>query len=703
MKFLSAPHITLYDDDQDKYPPPIKDTTTSRYLGVNLRFHGKKASKTDEKWIDQDKKGLVKCFLPFADQYLVEYEDGSTEKVSESAVIDGMIALIKSPFFSSPDPTKKCNGDARIWKNDGYVDNDKLGPLCRKRQRVETTSSLDVQEIPSGSVAVVEDMVDDDEQDDDVVFVDHMEVIANTDREMETEMNSLDITSSASGSSATRENSLEMASHPLKKPMQVNRDDAMSQDDVVKIQRCHQKELNNKELAIDTMPVDTVQHETQKEVPFYIVDTKPHVAVKPLPKRTMAFELLRTALLNLLDRREASAVKIALQYDLLRNSDVRDRDAVIRFMDAGGLLVLNHLLNLFATEVLDDDDIENKEDSITNLVAKMRQLMERDAELLYVLKLVAMLPTPSRDQVIASNIGKTINYLSKTHGPPGRRRALPKCISALAKWVKTSWIKNIPSASKPVPKASVHTQHLLDRPQQQARRGGRGGSFGRRSLQWKRRQLPPSHRSQRQVSSSSEMLAGHHVSQDNTLIPRLSRPKQVAQSQRSVAAHAPSQLPVPRCVRGNLKPDWMRQRENLSRSRFCIDDTTNVDTRLCQGSRVQPIKNAIAPTSQAPTTQDQNPDQHEDAGGPDGVYGRAQRLRFGKRWSIQKFRRKDPPGALRQPLESSYSVSSYRRSEYSNQHMVHVPPVPHSSREPRSILRRVSRYNDEPVIDGPGR
>ncbi|CAI5714169.1 unnamed protein product [Peronospora destructor] len=417
----------------------------------------------------------------------------------------------------------------------------------------------------------------------------------------------------------------------------------------------------------------------------------------------MAFELLRTSLLNLLDHREASVVKNARQYDLLRNADVRDRDAVIRFMDADGLFVLNHLVNAFATEVLDDEIRKAKRTVLRIRLEKIREPMERDDELLHVLKLVAMLPTPSRNQVIASNIGKTVNYLSKLQGPPGRRSALPKCITALAKWIKTSWIKNIPAASKSTPKASVKTRQLLNRPQQQARRGGHGRSSGRRSLPLNRWQPPPSQRPQRQVSSASGLPNKDHALQDNTPIPRQSRQRQVVQPQQPVAASSLSYLPVSRRVRDSLKPDWIRQKENLSRSRFCVVDNTNADTRLYRSSQAHSITNVMTSSSQAPTQQQKHPDQHEDAGGPDGVFGRAQRLRFGKRWSIQEFESRDPPGTLRQLPGSSYSVPSYDRSQYSDQHLVHVPPVPHSSRQPRPILQRVSRYNDEPAIDGLGR
>ncbi|KAG7381993.1 hypothetical protein PHYPSEUDO_005407 [Phytophthora pseudosyringae] len=688
MKFLSAPNIELHDDDQDEFPPPVRDTATSRYLGVKLR-RSRQDSSDDDSYVDEDIRGHVTCFLPFGDRYCVEYEDGSTEEVSESAVIDGMIALIKSPFFSSPSRKKTGNGSVRARRSIDELDEVEVAPVRRKRQRVEATTrgDDDVQEIPSGSVAVVENVAD-EQKSDDVVILDQAEVEAGAGKETEPAPNILEIMSSTVGNT-TRENSLEMASHPEEEPMHVGEDEVADQDDAVEI--LESEESANNEPALDATSANAAQGEKQRAVPFYSIDKKPHAAIEPLPKRAMAYELLRASLLNLLDRREASAVKIAMQYDLLGNPDVRDRDAVIRFINADGLLVLNHLLNSFATEVLDNEDEESKGDS----PEMTHERMARDDELLHVMKIVAMLPTPSRDQVIASNIGKTINYLSKTRGPPGRKSALPKCIIGLAKWIKSSWIKNIPPASKSSPKASTNPRQPASRPQQQARRGGRSGSSGRPSLQLNRRPPPPSQRPQHQASSASRVPPEEQrVAVDNSLIARL--------SQRQTP---PSQAPAPRRVTGGLKPDWMRHKENLSRSRFCIDDNANVDTRLYRDSRTRPITNVpvVASSSQASAQQNQNPDQHEGAGGPDGVFGRPQRLRFGKRWSTQEFGIKDPPGTLRQPPASSYSMSSYGRSQYSGQYeSVQVPPVPHSSRRPRSILRHVSRYNDEPVIDGPG-
>ncbi|KAI9921580.1 hypothetical protein PsorP6_001186 [Peronosclerospora sorghi] len=657
MKFLSAPNIELHNDDHDEFPPPIKDTITSRYLGAILRRPREGSGSDTMTDVDDDVRGFVKCYLPFGDRYLVEYEDGTEDEISESAVIEGVLALLKSLFFS-PKRKKLRHESIRTKKHTrGFIDELNDEPTRQKRRRL---GDMITQEIPVGSVEVVEDAAGD-----------NLELITEVKMEMEAAPSILDMMSSST-SEATRQNALERASHPvdeLKEGKEV--DSSARRQEVTKSMR---------ETVKDTKQLE-------KTVAYYVVNTKPHVAVEPLPRRAMAFELLRASLLNLLDHREAISVRTAMQYDLLQNPDVRDRDAVIRFVNADGLTVLNRLLNSLANDNWDDEN-EEKDGEHSS-----RDRMKLDNELLHVLKIVAMLPTPSRDQVIASTVGKTINYLCKTGGPPGRQNALPKCITALAKWIKTSWIKNIPSAPKP--KAISHNSSTQPphRLQQQARRGGRGGSSGRPSLQLNRRQLPPPQR----PFPISKTQEEHQGLRNNLALSGLARPNQVAEVQSKGPSALPH-LPVSRRVHGGLKPDWMRQKENLSRSRFCLDDTATMDKKIGLVSSAPVV---TSPPSAVPP-QDHNPDQHEGAGGPDGVFGRPQKLRFGKRWSTREFGIQDPPDTLRQSsIRSSYATPSYGHSRYPNQHSVHMPPVPPPTRRPRSILRRVSRYNDEPALDGP--
>ncbi|CEG40139.1 uncharacterized protein PHALS_10354 [Plasmopara halstedii] len=630
MKFLSASNIELYDNDHDVFPPPVKDTTTSRYLGVKLR-RPYQASSEIEGDVDEDVRGQVTSFLPFGNRYCVNYEDGSTSELSESAVIDGMIALIKSPFFSSPSRQKTRKKSIRT-RNSALNLNDDVVSVRRKRQRVETFFDQDVQEIPLGSVAIVENATS-PQNDDDVIIIDQMKVEAGSDTRTESAPNILQITNGAL--TTPREISLEMASHPVEEDMLVDDEGTADLDSKILSDSSDiSRKSASKGSASDSTESDAIEANIQKSVPSYVIHKTLHEAVEPLPRRAMAFELLRASLLNLLDRPEVTKVKIAMQYDLLRNPDIRDRDAVVRFMDADGLFVLNTLLSSFATEVIEDEKTESLDESTTR-------------------------------------------------GPPGRLRALPNCLNSLAKWIKSSWIKNIPPAKQQSRKTSFNTQQTAHRSHQKARRGGRGGSSGRPSIQLNRR--------------SKTSPEGEHFAASNTEISRLSRSGQTPSQLVPSLKASPLQSLSQRRVSGGLKPDWLRRKENLSLARFCIDDNASADTRLYQNSQARPISD-VSVAQKSPSS-----DQHVDAGGPDGVFGRAQRLRFGKCWSTQEFGINDPPGTLRQPPKSTYPISSYGRSQYSNQsESVQVPPMPFSSHRPRSILRQISRYNDEPAIDGPG-
>ncbi|KAG6621920.1 Sulfate Permease (SulP) Family [Phytophthora cinnamomi] len=309
MKFLSAPNIELHDDDQDDFPPPVKDTSTSRYIGVKLR-RPRQSSSDDDSYVDEDVRGQVTCFLPFGDRYCVEYEDSSTEEVSESAVIDGMVALIKSPFFSSPSRKKTRNGSIRTRQRSDFSDDEsEIAPVRRKRQRVETETDAGAEQIPSEAVTTVESSAD-EQKEDDVVLADQTEPEVGVSEETEPAPNILEIMNSAIGTT-TRENALEMASHPVEEPMQVDEGEVADQDHEVEVVESRE-EPSTAEPAADSAVSAAPQTEKKNEVPFYIIDKKPHEATEPLPKRAMAFELLRASLLNLLDRREATVVKMAM-------------------------------------------------------------------------------------------------------------------------------------------------------------------------------------------------------------------------------------------------------------------------------------------------------------------------------------------------------------------------------------------------------
>ncbi|KAG7395501.1 hypothetical protein PHYBOEH_003692 [Phytophthora boehmeriae] len=393
MKFLSAPNVELHSDDQDAFPPPVKDETTSRYLGVSLRRPRDESIAAENK-VQEDLRGRVTCFLPFADKYQVEYEDGTTEHLTEAAVIDGMIALIKSPFFSSPSRRKTRTSPRRTRKTVESSEDEELAPNGRrKRRRVEEEAQASAEQIPTTSVAVVENGEHEEQKEDGDEVVEF-----NDGTETQPAPNILEVMNSVAGE--IRPNSLEHASAPMEEPVQVDGGDVSEPDAAEKILESAQptETTDNTQPIVNPIPVEPIDPMKKKIIPSYIIEKKPHEATEPLPKRAMAFELLRATLLNLLDRQEANKVKIPLQYDLLRNTDVRDRDAVLRFMKADGLIVLNHLLNNYAVDVLANDDEEsNKEDASTS-IEQVRERMKRDDELLFVLKVLAMMPVPEREQ-----------------------------------------------------------------------------------------------------------------------------------------------------------------------------------------------------------------------------------------------------------------------------------------------------------------
>ncbi|RLN94989.1 hypothetical protein BBJ28_00017002 [Nothophytophthora sp. Chile5] len=690
MKFLSASNIELHDDDQATFPPPVENKT-SRFVGVPIRRpcqHVGEEDSSDDDNVNEDVRGHVTCFLPFAARYRVEYEDGSVDELTESALIDGMIALLTSPFFSSPSRRKTRNSLRRTRSSVDFSDEDEsLSPGRRKRPR---TSVSDAELIPSGSVVVV-DLADDEQKEGDATVV---EPTTGGQAETGAVPNILEMLSRGRGdipgNGVERRSMLEETGEPREELILIDGGDVADQD--TGLANEEKTEQSKQATGASIEPSDA--EDKKKVVPFYIIDKKPHEAIRPLPKRTLAYELMRASLLNVLDLREANGVKRAMQCDLLRNPDIKDRDAVNRFVQAEGFVVLNHLLTSFAEEEEgeksdEDDNEDGNEEGADAAKEKLQTRMQRDDELLQLLKIVAMLPMPTRNQVMDTGIGKTIGFLGKPSGPPGRDTPLPKCIRALAKWIRTKWTQHItqsePERTPPSGRAPNRSQ------QQQSRRGGKNG---RPSRQLNARQPVP----RRQASSTTRMAPAEIPEpMDSTPIPRVNRLRQTAPPppQQPVATATAAAAP-PRRVSGGLKPDWMRQKENLSRSRFCINDNTNVDTRLYRGNRVRPITNVpVMSASQVAGAQDSRSDQSEAAGGPDGVFGRSQRLRFGKQWGRQEFKIDDPPNFVAQP--------SYARPQYPGPYTA-PPPTSRSSRRvpPRSILRRVSKYNDEPAIEEGG-
>jgi hypothetical protein len=133
----------------------------------------------------------------------------------------------------------------------------------------------------------------------------------------------------------------------------------------------------------------------------------------------------------------------------------------------------------------------------------------------------------------------------------------------------------------------------------------------------------------------------------------------------------------------------MRQSEELSRSRFTAQSDTSAERRHYQATQAAP---AAGTTKQ----KKKNEDQAASAGGPDGVFGRHQRLKFRKHWMQKEFDSSQPPVTVsgsnpRQPpgqkggrWMSTENAQPFRRF-----------PSPMFVPSPRPILRRDSKYNKE--------
>lgn len=326
-----------------------------------------------------------------------------------------------------------------------------------------------------------------------------------------------------------------------------------------------------------------------------------------------------------------------------------------------------------------------------------------------------MLPLPTYDQVVQSNIGKTITIVIKSSVPKDRWRPFPTCVSQLGKWIKTKWSTNIkkpdeePERPKPAPRS--HTARP-SRPMQKRRIYAPVASSIPRGPSLMLGGTPAQNR-----MPSDETLGVN----DPTPIPRLPRriPPQPAPSLSSPAhpfVENPEPVPPPPVTsfaasrsmttvsqapppsppaaqqqqparRGSLKPDWMRQSEELSRTRFTIQSDKSAERRHYQANQATPAAGSKQPV---------NEDQPASAGGANGVFGRHQRLKFRKQWMIQQFDVSEPPAAVNRNGHrpagwggqwSSESAQPFRRFPSSS----FVPT-------PRPILRRQSRYNDEPDL-----
>lgn len=289
-----------------------------------------------------------------------------------------------------------------------------------------------------------------------------------------------------------------------------------------------------------------------------------------------------------------------------------------------------------------------------------------------------MLPTPTHEQVIESGIGKTIGFLSRSRPPPPFTR-LPKSIGHLAKWIRGIWTERIK-------RDPGHKQKMAAIADARAKSGRPSKHLGTRT--------PPGSGQQRRMPPIEP------IDMDSTPILRRAirpvLPNPPTSTARPAAAATDLSLPLSNGSAGgrksNLKPDWMRQKENLTRTRFSIggDSTAEFNhyKRVRRNAGAPPAPSSAQGSSSYthvlslsggpsgnPASYHGENEQLEGAGGDRGTYGRRQRLTFGSRWSVVEFLRDSPPDAVRSTSHFHSQQQRYGR--------------------PRSILRRQSKYRDD--------
>ncbi|TMW58071.1 hypothetical protein Poli38472_013545 [Pythium oligandrum] len=681
MKFNSNPDFQVRHAKDPAFPPPEEDYTT-RFVNVPMQKRRidesprmsrarKRRGEEEETKTEKDRVvyGHVECFLPFADLYKVVYDDDTVEEVTESEVIDNLIASVRQLH-------------PKAVRQEDYHDastSPAVAPLqYRKRRRVDASNTNG----KTVSRQIKTEDSDDETEDEDATRV-KREMLSGHDAGKDTDEEADPIKPEPlryDGKEGNRSSAPAMVDLsndgdetmeefvPLDEDVahvDVDLDTSLTQSDpdpdaeIISFLDAYPDSLSvefnvpSSESSSSAPVVDEPalsppsSPTTTSSVPpvFYIVDKPEHIATDRLETRAQAFEILRQELLRLLEMDDLlpSQVpkgtvqsKTTILSDILHNRDIKDRDSVRRFVDSGGLVVVNHVMNAHLTDVTVPSQARNE-------------------RVLFLLKILAMLPTPTGRQVMESTIGKTIGRLSKSRRTDKEADpTMPKCLPHLAKWIKTRWIQTMerddmkPTKSQPS-KASNRTSN--------SRNSKAPSTTGRPSKQ-----------------------------PDPT-----PRPSAAPAAPRDVLGHALSSAGPPKAKgKASLKPDWMRQKESLSRTRF----TVNTDARAEQNHynrdrRQQPSSSAPSRSHKQQTMVPEPPApirENDIPGGTRGVFGRNQKLAFGSRWSVCEFYRDTPPTAVR------------RFTSGSNSSITGLPPPSRLMTPKRSILRRNTKYTADPDV-----
>lgn len=330
IKFVANPNIQMRDDDQDAFPPPVEDST-SRFVGVPVVKSAGATSRRRRKAAQTT--GKVACFLPFADLYRVEYADGSTEEMEESAIIDSMIAQLKAeratpaenpPVIDVDAPTtrsgrrKRPRADAPSSPEFEEVPEPPPSSSRASSSASASTSSSRAQvkrEVPVATATASSETSEQDAQDDVFEFGNNSAYDVEEDEAMP------EYTAPPPASNE-RVSILEL-DEAMGEFIPVDEDDDDGQTIQPDASMGRQIGPGGSE-AVET-PAQPSSPRSPSTMPFYIIEDAAHTSMEPLDRRSTAFEYLRQWLLNLLDRQEAGNHKNLQQYDVLRNSDIKVR------------------------------------------------------------------------------------------------------------------------------------------------------------------------------------------------------------------------------------------------------------------------------------------------------------------------------------------------------------------------------------------
>lgn len=386
MKLIADPSFLIQnddDDDDDEFPAPIEDQT-SRYVDVPMRKAavGLGASGASSANVN----GVVKCYLPFADVYKVIYEDGTSDEVSEDTIINSMIFMLTSqkdastasepvPVAAKLSPAVAANSENSKKRKRG-VDALALptpAPMSMSHAML-TTPPATVRSVSAPVVSVTVPPPS-------MMPVSYAAALGMDSSPVVTHSNILELVAARNNSINGNSSSTPAAAPaqvaaiptpalptpripplapvPAAKPFIKNepssysRNSSNSRDNIIM--------LIDDEPNIEMIPLDTEADvivpvassslsasstpypdswdfgssdswpmsaaSSKQPPPSYLITEEPSQVMEPLETRNLAYKYVREELLTLLDRKEASAKKIAMQYDILRNPDIKVRSS----------------------------------------------------------------------------------------------------------------------------------------------------------------------------------------------------------------------------------------------------------------------------------------------------------------------------------------------------------------------------------------